>query len=103
MPALFKFMKEIRLHILPDLLYKICHLRDDAYKYDHSINDRNKPGYCINKYDYLLLMQNHKNEFFTFINESPIYENGYWIYCVMDSWNKDYWWFSLNQLIICSE
>jgi hypothetical protein len=96
-------MKEIKLHILSDLLGKICHLRNDASKYDHHIINRNKPGYGINTYDFLLMIQNHQDEFFRFVDETPVYENGYWLYCVADSWDRNYYWFSLNQLIICSE
>lgn len=87
------------MHILPDLVGKIAHLHPMAAKYDP------KDSYSINKYDQLLFFQNVHDcrMFFRFINESPYFTFNTWHYCLEDSELKDWYWFTLNQLIICTD
>lgn len=86
----------IPLPLLDDLLGKTAHLHRHAEKYDQL------KSY---KYHDLLFFQNEHSckMFFTFVNEAPFWKNNNWFYCLADSELGDYYWFTLNQLIICTD
>lgn len=87
------------LHLLPDLVGKICKLRPEAAKHI--------TGYDKGRIAELLFFQNVHNSkmFFTFINEPPHWDKGLnqYFYCIEDSELKDWYWFPLNTLTICTD
>lgn len=86
------------MHLLPGLLGKIAHLHPQCAHHDPT-------GYHSHKYDQLLFFQNQHmcKMFFRFIDQPPHWKDGYWLYCLEDSEMKDWYWFNLNQLIICTD
>lgn len=90
------------LHLLPDLVGKICKLRPEAAKYYVGYSE-----YRIDQIDQLLFFQNqhYSKMFFTFVNEPPYWEGKYnrYNYCIQDSELNDWYWFPLNALIVCTD
>lgn len=84
------------IHILDDLVGKIAHLVPYAEKF--AIANEHE-------YDRLFFFQNIHvcRMFFRFVRETPHWHNNQWYYCLEDSESGDYYWFCLNQLIICTE
>ena len=87
------------LHLLPDLIGKICHLRPEAAKY--------QTGYDEHRIEQLLFFQNEHccKMFFTFKDEPPHWDKEYnqYYYCIEDSELKDWYWFPLNALTVCTD
>lgn len=85
------------LHLLSDLVGKICKIRAEAYKYN--------TGYSEYRIKELLWFQNehYSRLFFTFIDETPEWDKNTYLYCIEDSELKDWYWFPLNALTICTD
>lgn len=85
-------------HILPDLIGKFCRLTDDAFL-ECEFFGMNPTQTRIN-----INYQKSHNVVYRFLKEKPFFAHGQYFYCVADRKDLENWfWYTLNQLVICKE
>lgn len=90
----------IPIHILTELDGKICRLTQDAPYIDKAF----KHNWCQTKR--LLIFQEIYDLKFMFIDEQPFWKHNHWWYCIKEIGKEaddNWYWYSLNQLMICVE
>lgn len=86
----------LRPHVLAQVLGKTCRLN----RYAQGINRAS--GFSAREAENLISWQESHGLTFVFIDEAPVWHGNRWLYCIAELPDLENWyWFYLDQLLIC--